>query len=180
MLIYLWLFAFTRFLRKIPLCINELDMAGHVWCDECYLVDWLLLHGFIPHHSVRYKYHHQMQVKLHTLKYTFTAIKELLQPCSKLLGANAIAIVEIMHFPYFSHGTVSTSWIRVLWQSTLLGEEGAAAPLLQPVHSQVFLLGEVDYELALSVSPCGHFLKTTDLYYRHLFSFQKFEISLNP
>ena len=114
------------------------------------------------------------------LKYTFTAIKELLQPCSKLLGANAIAIVEIMHFPYFSHGTVSTSWIRVLWQSTLLGEEGAAAPLLQPVHSQVFLLGEVDYELALSVSPCGDFLKTTDLYYRHLFSFQKFEISLNP
>ena len=48
-----------------------------------------------------------MQVKVHTLKYTFTAIK--LQPCSKLLGANAIAIVEIMHFPYFSHGEVSTS-----------------------------------------------------------------------
>ena len=84
--IYLWLFAFTRFSRKIPLCINELDMAGHVWCDECYLVDWLLLHGFIPHHSVRYKYHHPMQVKVHTLKYTFTAIKKLLQPCSKLLG----------------------------------------------------------------------------------------------
>ena len=86
MLIHLRLFAFTRFLGKILLYINELDMAGHVWCDECYLVDWLLLHGFIPHYSVRYKYHHTMQVKVHTHKYTFTAITELLQPSSKLLG----------------------------------------------------------------------------------------------
>ena len=51
--------------------------------------------------------------------------------------------------------------------------------LLQPVHIQAFILGEVDYELALSVSSCGHSLKTTHLYYRHLSSFQKFEISLN-
>ena len=116
----------------------------------------------------------------HGLNTHLQLLKSYYNPVQNSWDANAIAIVEIMHFPYFSHGTVSTSWIRVLWQSTLLGEEGAAAPLLQPVHSQVFLLGEVDYELALSVSPCGHFLKTTHLYYRHLFSFQKFEISLNP
>ena len=157
-------------------------MAGHVWCDECYLVDWLLLHGFIPHHSVRYKYHHPMQVKVHTLKYTFTAIKELLQPCSKLLGANAIAIVEIMHFPYFSSDSASTSHIRVFFMTINItwGRGGRLRNrLLQPVHFQAFILGAVDYELALSVSPCGHSLKTTHLYYRHLSSFQKFEISLN-
>ena len=130
MLIYLWPFAFTSFFGRIPLYINELDMAGHVWCDECYLVDWLLLHDFIPHHSVRYKYHHPMQVKVHTLKYTFTLLKSYYNPIQNSWDAKAIATFEIMHFPTSSmvqcrrHEFASFSW-----QSTLLGEEGAAAEI---------------------------------------------------
>ena len=49
------------------------------------------------------------------------------------------------------------------WQSTLLGQKGGRRgnKLLHPVHSQDFMLGEEDYELALSVSSCDHSLKTT-------------------
>ena len=52
------------------------------------------------------------------------------------------------------------------WQSKLLGEEGAAAEISSyhqfgSVHSQAFVLGEADYELALSVSSCDHSLKMT-------------------
>ena len=49
------------------------------------------------------------------------------------------------------------------WQSTLLGQkEGRRGnKLLHPVHSQAFMLGEEDYELALSVSSCDHPFKTT-------------------
>ena len=89
--IYLWLFAFTRFLRKIPLCINELDMAGHVWCDECYLVDWLLLHGFIPH---------PLQISspnagegAHGLNTHLQLLKSYYNPVQNSWDANAIAIV---------------------------------------------------------------------------------------
>ena len=49
------------------------------------------------------------------------------------------------------------------WQSTLLGQKGGRRgnKLLHPVHSQAFMLGEEDYELALSVSSCDHPFKTT-------------------
>ena len=119
----------------------------------------------------------------HGLKTHLQLLKSYYNPVQKSWDANAIAIVEIIHFPYFFYGALSTSWIRVFFITINIawGRGGRRRNrLLQPFHSQVFSLGEVDYELALSVSPCGHSLKTTHLYYRHLFSFQKFEISLNP
>ena len=75
-----------------------------------------------------------------------------------------MAIVEIMHFPYFFHGAVSTSWIRVFFMTiniTWGRESRRGNKLLHPVHSQAFILGEEDYEQALSVSSCDHSLKTT-------------------
>ena len=119
----------------------------------------------------------------HGLNTHLQLLKSYYNPVQNSWDANAIAIVEIMHFPFFFYGAVSTSWIRVFFMTINIawGRRGHRRNrLLQPFHSQVFSLGEVDYELALSVSPCGHSLKTTHLYYRHLFSFQKFEISLNP
>ena len=46
---------------------------------------------------------------------------------------------------------------------TLLGQKGGRRgnKLLHPVHSRAFILGEEDYELALSVSSCDHPFKTT-------------------
>ena len=83
-------------------------------------------------------------------------------PVQNSWDANAITIVEIMHFPYFSHDAVSTSWLRVFFMTINIawGRGGRRGNrLLQPVHSQAFILGKVDYELALSVSSCDHSLK---------------------
>ena len=69
-----------------------------------------------------------------------------------------------MHFPYFFYGAVSTSWIRVFFMTIKItwGRGGRRGnKLLPPVHSQAFVLGEADYELALSVSSCDHSLKMT-------------------
>ena len=85
-------------------------------------------------------------------------------PVQNSWDANAIAIVELMHFPYFFHGAVSMSWIRVFFMTINItwGRGGRRGNrLLHPVHSQAFILGEVDYELTLSVSSCEHFFKTT-------------------
>ena len=119
----------------------------------------------------------------HGLNTHLQLLKSYYNPVQNSWDANAIAIVEIMHLPYFFHGEVSTSWLRVFFMTINItwGRGGRRGnKLLLSVHSQAFMLGEEDYELALSVSSCDHSLKTTHLYYRHLSSFPKFEISLNP
>ena len=45
--------------------------------------------------------------------------------------------------------------------------------LLQPVHIQAFILGEKDYELALSVSSCGHSFKNDTFILQTPFFVQK-------
>ena len=58
-----------------------------------------------------------MQVKVHTLKYTFTLLKSYYNPVQKSWDANAIAIVEIIQFPYFFYGAGPTSWIQVFFMT---------------------------------------------------------------
>ena len=100
-------------------------------------------------------------------------LKSYYNPVQNSWDASAIATFEIMHFPYFFHGAVSTSWIRVFFMTINItwgrgGHRGNR--LLQPVHSQAFILGEADYELALSVSSCNYSLKRhlliTDTFFR--------------
>ena len=53
----LFLVYLTRIITRM---INWTWQPAHVWCDDHYLGDWLLLYGFVPRHSLgsRYKYHH--------------------------------------------------------------------------------------------------------------------------